>query len=376
MRIPKQLQKKILDRKEKNAFRELKRNSFSVDFFSNDYLGFASSADIEREALALLSQSNLKNGSTGSRLLSGNHKLFERAEDKIKTFHRSEGALLFNSGYDANVGFFSSVPQRGDIVLYDNYIHASIRDGIALSKANSYKFRHNDLEHLKDLLEKFSSPSRSVFVATESVFSMDGDSPDLLAMTDLVESYNAFLVVDEAHALGVFGKKGEGLVQSLMLENRVFARIITYGKALGCHGAAVLAHQEVIDFLINFARSFIYTTAMPPYAVAHLLAAYKALSDTENREKLQRNIRLFKENIYKSFAGGHFIASNSAIQAVIIPHNDNVKRVSQHIQKQGIGVMPILSPTVPEGQERLRICLHSFNTTQEILHLCEIFSTI
>ncbi|CEN44581.1 Alpha-oxoamine synthase [Capnocytophaga canis] len=369
MRIPEHIHKKIADRKADNAFRTLKNNLFTIDFFSNDYIGFASSKAIHAEVEKILAEQKWQHGATGSRLLSGNHSLYEVAENEITKFHNSESALLFNSGYDANVGFFSCIPQRNDIMLYDSYIHASIRDGISLGLTKSYKFKHNDLSDLEKLLKKFSSSKQTTFVATESVFSMDGDSPDLLKMTELCEQYEAFLIVDEAHALGVFGQFGCGLVQHLGLENRVFARIVTYGKALGCHGAAILSSGVVKDYLINFARSLIYTTAMPPQSVAHIVAGYRQLKKTTHIKKLQENISLFKNTLEKHKKNYSFIHSDSSIQAMIVSGNDFVKSVAEQLQNKGFGVMPILSPTIPKGEERLRICLHSFNTEEEILNL-------
>ncbi|WP_392447188.1 aminotransferase class I/II-fold pyridoxal phosphate-dependent enzyme [Capnocytophaga canis] len=369
MRIPEHIHKKIADRKADNAFRTLKNNLFTIDFFSNDYIGFASSKAIHAEVEKILAEQKWQHGATGSRLLSGNHSLYEVAENEITKFHNSESALLFNSGYDANVGFFSCIPQRNDIMLYDNYIHASIRDGISLGLTKSYKFKHNDLSDLEKLLKKFSSSKQTTFVATESVFSMDGDSPDLLKMTELCEQYGAFLIVDEAHALGVFGQFGCGLVQHLGLENRVFARIVTYGKALGCHGAAILSSGVVKDYLINFARSLIYTTAMPPQSVAHIVAGYRQLKKTTHIKKLQENISLFKNTLEKHKKIYSFIHSDSSIQAMIVSGNDFVKSVAEQLQNKGFGVMPILSPTIPKGEERLRICLHSFNTEEQILNL-------
>lgn len=374
MKIPQHITEKLNQRKEKNALRTLKKNTFDVDFFSNDYIGFSSSENIKAEVKSILSAYKIQHGSTGSRLLSGNYELFSQVENALKEFHQSESALLFNSGYDANIGFFSCIAQRGDVILYDSYIHASIRDGISLSLAQSYKFNHNDLLHLENLLEKFSNEKRSVFIVTESVFSMDGDSPNLLKMSELSFKYGAFLVVDEAHALGVFGHQGAGLLQELDLHQKIFARIVTFGKALGCHGACILSSVEVKEYLVNFARSFIYTTAMPPHSLATIWAGYKELSVTQNIQKLQNNILFFDNFLEKNTKKNHFIKSESAIKAIIIPNNDTVKSAASVLQKNGFGVMPILSPTVPEGQERLRICLHSFNTEKEISDLLTLLN--
>ncbi|GIM58811.1 aminotransferase class I/II-fold pyridoxal phosphate-dependent enzyme [Capnocytophaga canimorsus] len=371
-RIPKHITEKLNQRKEKNALRTLKVNHFEVDFYSNDYLGFASSIEIKQLTQEILSKYPLQHGATGSRLISGHTPLHEIAENTISEFCHSHSCLLFNSGYDANVGVFSSIPKRGDIILFDEYIHASIRDGISLSLAQAYKFKHNNLEDLERLLQRYTNLSNSIFIATESVFSMDGDSPNLEKMVLLAEKYNAFLIVDEAHALGVLGKNGCGLVQHLGLENRVFVRIMTYGKALGGHGAGVLSSNEVKQYLVNFARSFIYTTAMPPHSVAHILAGHQELSRTQNGKLLQKNIVFFLKKVEELGLNSKFIPSKSAIQSIILSGNDFVKLISEEIQKEGFGVIPILSPTVAKGQERLRICLHSFNTFSEIENLCNI----
>jgi 8-amino-7-oxononanoate synthase len=257
------LQRKLLERKQQDAFRQLKLNDGMVDFCSNDYLGLAKQLSTEHDHWAM--------GSTGSRLLAGNYELIENVEEKIAQFHQSETALIFNSGYDANVGLLSSVPQRGDIVIYDSLAHASIRDGIRLSFAQSFSFAHNDMD---DLARRLQSASGNIFVVTESVFSMDGDMCPLIRLVELCEKYSAHLIIDEAHATGVVGYNGEGLVQELQVQDRIFARVHTFGKACGCHGAAVLGSQQLRDFLINFARSFIYTTALSPHAVAVIEKSY------------------------------------------------------------------------------------------------------
>src|SRR5690606_16897179 len=219
MEFPKKLQEKIEERIKMNALRQLGTGNGRIDFSSNDYLGFSKNETIFKHAYDLLLEHDLKrNGATGSRLLSGNHTLYEIVEPAIADLHKSEAALIFNSGYDANIGFFSSVPQRGDLILYDEYVHASIRDGIAMNNAKAYKFRHNDLESLDKMLKRLEH--NTVYVVTESVFSMDGDSPDLKKLTDICKKHKAFLVVDEAHAVGVFGKRGEGLIQHLRSEER------------------------------------------------------------------------------------------------------------------------------------------------------------
>ncbi|MEL4308840.1 aminotransferase class I/II-fold pyridoxal phosphate-dependent enzyme [Joostella sp. CR20] len=372
--FPKKLAKKLASRESENALRTLPIASGLVDFSSNDYLGFSAEETIFTQAQQLLSDRNIHaNGATGSRLITGNHNLYTTVETKIKTFHKSEEALVFNSGYDANIGFFSSVPQRGDVVLFDEFIHASIRDGIQLSNSKSYKFKHNDLKHLETLITKFSSEENEIYVVTEAVFSMDGDSPDLKALAKLCSEHQVCLVVDEAHSVGVYGTHGEGLVSSLSLEASVFARIITFGKAFGCHGACILGSEQLKSYLINFSRSFIYTTGLPPHSLATILSVYLQLENKEllfekRQEKLKANIQYFQSTWNNLFADNSikYIKSESAIQCFVIPGNERVKLIAEKLKEKGYNVKPILSPTIPKGEERLRFCMHSFNTFDEI----------
>ena len=374
MEFPKKLQEKLDDRTKANALRQLGAGNGFIDFSSNDYLGFSKNETIFKHAHDFLLEHHLKrNGATGSRLLTGNHALYQIVEPALANFHKNEAALIFNSGYDANIGFFSSVPQRGDLILYDEYVHASIRDGIAMNNAKAYKFRHNDLESLDKMLKRLEH--NTVYVVTESVFSMDGDSPDLIKLADICKKHKAFLVVDEAHAVGVFGKRGEGLIQELGLEKEVFARIVTFGKALGCHGAAVLGSHALRQYLINFSRSFIYTTALPPHSLATIHSAYNELLLTHNINRLHQNIQFFKEEIVKVGLKNSFIDSHSAIHCCIISGNERVKMIAQKLQEHHFDVKPILSPTVPKGEERLRFCLHAYNSQEEISAVLKLLAT-
>lgn len=375
MKLPKPLKDKLALREATKALRQLPMPNQQVDFASNDYLGFAKNKDIFYKTHQFLLEQNLPvNGATGSRLLSGNHRLYHTAEDAIRNFHESEDALIFNSGYDANLGFFSSVPQRSDVILYDELCHASIRDGIQMSHAKSYKFRHNDYIDLQKRLEKLEA--ETVYIVTESVFSMDGDTPLMEQLVLLAEKFEAYLVVDEAHALGVVGEQGEGVVQSLGLHHKVFARIMTFGKGLGCHGAVLLGSEELKSFLVNFARSFIYTTGLSPHSLATILTAYQQLSqEQESLNSLKNNILFFNQEKLRLGLKPLFVYSKSAIQCAIIPGNEKVKNIATRLQQQGFDVKPILSPTVPEGQERLRFCLHSYNSESEIIQVLELLAT-
>jgi len=370
--LPVSLSKKLQVRKETNALRQLPGNSDLVDFASNDYIGFSKSASLFNETHDYLVANKLThNGATGSRLLSGNHSLYTEAESFIAAFQQSETALIFNSGYDANVGFFSCVPQKGDLILYDELCHASIRDGIQLSHAKSYKFAHNDFEDLEKLIVR--NPDTTIYIVTETVFSMDGDTPNMEQLVHISNKYNCYLVLDEAHALGVFGDNGQGLVQETDVQASVFARIMTFGKGLGCHGAAILGSEQLKEYLINFARSFIYTTALSPHSVATILTAYQHLAKGDKSIQLLRdNIVHFNQQKSLLSLKPLFVRSKSAIQSAIIPGNENVKRVALILQQNGFEVKAILSPTVPEGQERLRICLHSYNTESQIQKLLTV----
>ncbi|MGI4022577.1 MAG: aminotransferase class I/II-fold pyridoxal phosphate-dependent enzyme [Janthinobacterium lividum] len=358
------IEQKLALRKQDDNFRVLKTASGLIDFCSNDYLGFARS-----EKLRALVETEIQkypdylNGSGGSRLLSGNTVFIEKLEQQIANYHQAEAGLIFNSGYDANLGLFASLPQRVDTIITDELIHACIIDGARLSLANRFSFKHNDLV---DLEKKLKNAKGICYVAIESVYSMDGDQAPLKAIIELTTKYNANLIVDEAHATGVFGS---GLVQLLNLEKQVFARTVTFGKAIGSHGAIVLGSQNLRNYLINFARSFIYTTAPSFHQLMTTKMSYQLLKDSETEQiGLKKRIDLFKKELQKQPLI-QLIPSNSAIQSILISGNLKVKQLAKHLQQNGFDVRPILSPTVPIGMERLRICIHAFNTEEEIIEL-------
>lgn len=348
------LQRKLDERKDNGSFRKLPSQRGSMtDFCSNDYLG------IVKNGLLPFSPPQ-PTGSTGSRLLTGNFGLAEEAEQVIAAFHQAEAGLLFNSGYDANLGLLSSIPQRGDTILFDHLAHASIRDGARLSFARSHSFGHNDPG---DLEKKLRVATGNIFVVTESVFSMDGDLCPLKELIAVCEKFGARLIVDEAHATGVIGPKGEGLVQLEGVHNRIFARIHTFGKACGTHGAIVLGSSRLRDYLINFARSFIYSTALPPQTVSHILASYKLfpvmIREREVLAGLASRFQAMAETL-------PLLKSYTAIQGVIVSGNLLARQLANRLQESNLEVRPILYPTVPKGQERLRIVLHAFNTEEEL----------
>jgi 8-amino-7-oxononanoate synthase len=351
----------LQQRIDKGSLRSLISFYPKIDFSSNDYLGFSSQGYLFEEIKTI--EPSIKIGSTGSRLISGNSKLFNEIENEIAQFHNSESALIYNSGYDANLGLLSSVPQKGDLILSDELIHASLIDGIRLSFATHYKFKHNDIDSLKELIARHKESFNEIYIVVESVYSMDGDNAPLVELAKLCKEDHIHLIVDEAHAIGVFGMQGRGLCEELKTENDCFARIYTYGKAMGCHGSAIVGSEELKKYLINFSRSFIYTTAMPEHSLLAIKAAYQLLLKTPEIEKLRSNISYF--NSYKNNSS-YFIKSESAIHCKLISGNKQVQEAEEKLNQLDVFVKSIKSPTVKEGQERLRICLHSFNTKQEI----------
>ena len=357
---------KLQNREKNSSLRNLSSKTGLIDFCSNDYLGFSKSTELKSLIESYLNQHpSYPTGATGSRLISGNDDFTETLETEIALFHNSESALIFNSGYDANVGLFSSVPQRGDTIILDELIHASIIDGARLSFATRFTFKHNDLTSLED---KLKLAKGTIFIGIESIYSMDGDEAPLIEIAKLAQTYSAALFVDEAHAIGIFGSNGKGLVEQYHLEDKVFARVITFGKALGCHGAAVLCNKSIQMYLINFARSFIYTTAASFYTHLSVNMAYQLLAKFDT-SLIQQKIELFKNEVTEIYE--QFVKSSSPIQSLIIQGNSKTKKVSAILQEKGFDVRAILHPTVPLGKERLRICLHTFNTDTEIKNLAK-----
>lgn len=355
------IQLRLQERIEKDMLRKLSDYKFPIDFCSNDYLGFARSVTLAEAIHTESAQLTPANGSGGSRLLSGNNAYTEATEQLIADFHQAAAGLIFNSGYDANTGLISALAQRGDTIISDELIHASLIDGARLSHATRYTFRHNDPDALE---AKLKLASGRIYVLIESVYSMDGDLAPLPEINAICQRYGANLIVDEAHATGVFGKYGVGRVQESGLEKEVFARIVTFGKALGTHGAIVLGSAALRAYLINFSRSFIYTTAAPLHQVISIRCAYQLLQKQEQPALLFERIQHYLNSIQKSGLEGTF--SQSPIQTIHYHSNSKARAAAASLQQQGMDVRAILSPTVPRGTERIRICLHTYNTTAEI----------
>lgn len=354
---------KLAQRKEQGTFRSLKTVEGQIDFTSNDYLGFARSGELKRrisEAEKAFSEVGV--GSTGSRLLTGNSKLAEEVERQIAHFHNAETALLFNSGYDANVGLYSSLGRIAKYIVYDELIHASVHDGMRLSRAELKPFKHNDVESLRGVLSELDGVA---IVAVESVYSMDGDLAPLKELAAICKEFDAAIIVDEAHAVGLFGE-GRGRVSQLGLEDEVYVRLVTFSKALGCHGAAVLCNDNLRQFLINHARSLIFSTFTSNHSLLAVKCVYDMLSVHDyNRLNISHLISLFNQSM-KQVSGVRQIGGESPILGVIIAGNAKVRVVATAMQNDGYDVRPIVSPTVPKGTERIRICLHEFNTEDEV----------
>ncbi|WP_308217179.1 8-amino-7-oxononanoate synthase [Hymenobacter sp. DG01] len=334
-----------------------------VDFSSNDYLGLSRHPAVQ---LALQQATAEAAGSTGSRLLTGNSTEAEALEQHLAQFHKAEAALLFNSGYAANLGFFAAVPRRGDTILYDEASHASVKDGIRGSFATAWSFRHNDLT---DLTRKLARATGAVFVAVEALYSMDGDVAPLAELAALCRERELYLVVDEAHTNGLYGPQGEGLVEELGLEADVFARVLTFGKALGSQGAAVAGPAVLRDYLLNFSRPFIYTTALPPHSIASLRAAYEALPALSAEREQLFSLSDYLKTRLNAVPGLRVPPESHVIHPVFFtdaPGPVRVRAVAAAAQASGFDVRPIVAPTVPAGTERLRLILHSYNTEAEI----------
>lgn len=343
------------------ALRSLKQRENLIDLTSNDYLGLSGNLIFQRTAAAQWEQWSArltqKIGSTGSRLLTGNHVFFEEVEEKIARFHGFSASTLFNCGYMANLGLLSSIFTEKDSIVADLDVHASIHDGMRLSKAAKYYFRHNDLDHLEARLKN----KRSCSVIVESVYSMSGDHAPLREIAFLCEKYSARLIVDEAHAIGVLGPKGKGLVAEHCLQDKVFACIGAFGKAIGCHGAIVLGSKLLKKMLLNFSRPLIYTTALPLPLLAAISCSYDYFPSMQNERK--HLLGLLVKFRYPSH-----------IHPISVRGNSQAKLLSQFLAQHDFDVRPILSPTVPKNEERLRLTVHSFNTSNQVQRCLELIN--
>jgi 8-amino-7-oxononanoate synthase len=354
---------KLEKRKQLNSFRALPKESTCIDFCSNDYLGLARSESLYNLIHETLAKLPHRNGATGSRLISGNSNYTEVLEHKLSGIFKSKSCLLFNSGYTANLAVLSSIPQKDDTIFYDELAHACIKDGARLSLATRHPFKHNDLN---DLEAKLKRAKGNIFIAVESIYSMDGDECPLEELCSLAESYYASIILDEAHSTGLFTPSGSGLAVHKKVHSKIPIRIFTFGKAMGVHGACVAGSTELTQYLINFARPFIYTTAMPIHSLTSIACALDFIQNNPQLQHTLTNNIQFYQSCINSIPNTNQTQSNSAIQTILITGNTRVKEVANALQEKGFDTKAILPPTVKENSERIRICLHSFNSNSEI----------
>lgn len=333
-----------------------------VDFASNDYLSLSNHPKLIGAAKKAAEEFGV--GAGASRLMSGDFKLHHRLEEEIARFKNKEAALFFNSGYQANTGIISSLYGKGDCIFYDRLSHASIIDGVILSLAKGFRFQHNDIEHLESMLRKERGEFKEALIITESVFSMDGDKAPLKELADLKEKYNCKIFVDEAHATGVFGRNGSGLVEEGGLEEKIDFIMGTFSKALAGFGAYLATTREIADYLINTCRSFIYSTALPPLIAACNLASIDLIREEPfRREGLLQKSRYLREALPRK---GFKVIGDSQIIPVITGDNFKTVELADKLKEKGYWVVPVRPPTVPAGSARLRLSL-SYGHEKDIL---------
>ena len=339
-------------------------------FSSNNYLGLAN-----HPALKLAAQEAIERygcGSGASRLISGSMAVHHELEHRLAALKKIEAALVFPTGYHANIGVLSALMGPDDTILSDSLNHASIIDGCRLSRADTRVYRHADTEHLGELLRACPATGQRLIV-TDSVFSMDGDLAPLAEIVALARQYDTWVMVDEAHATGVFGPHGGGLVEELGLTEEVDIQMGTLGKALGCVGAFVAGSHELIDWLVNRARSFIYTTAIPPAMAAAVLAALDIVEqEPERRQQLWNNTRVLADGLRS--LGYTLGATRSQILPVIIGEARATMVVAHAILQRGVFAHGIRPPTVPEGTSRIRVTPMATHTQDQLSRTLDAFA--
>ena len=326
-----------------------------INLYSNDYLGLARDPRLKEAALAAVAAAESV-GSTGSRLLSGNSREWESLEAEFAEFAGSEAALYFGSGYAANVGTIGALARRGDLIFSDALNHASLIDGIRLSGATKIIYPHADLCALERALRDYAAHPGAKLIVTESVFSMEGDIAPLGRLCELAEEYGAEVIVDEAHATGVHGPSGRGICARMGIEHKVFAIIHTCGKALASAGAFVCGSRALRDFLVNRARTFIFSTAMPPYFAGQIRVSLElARQADDKRAHLDEMSNALRERLVT--AGINCGASSTQIIPVRLGGNEAALSVAARLQDTGFAVRAIRPPTVPAGTSRIRLSL-------------------
>jgi 8-amino-7-oxononanoate synthase len=325
-----------------------------IDFSSNDYLGLANSAELKSAIVDALSR-GVPVGSGGSRLLRGNDSEHEALEEEAARFFGSEAALYFSSGYAANSALLSTLPQRGDLIIHDELIHASSHEGIRLSRAQARAALHNDVQSFADAVRSWREGGGSgrPWLVAESLYSMDGDKAPLRDLLSLAHEHDGFLIIDEAHATGVFGTLGRGLSEGLETYENVVA-IRTCGKALGCEGALICSPRTIKNFLINRGRGFIFSTAPSPLMAAAVRAALKVLQQQPERQNQLHDLFAFAGRVLRPLGAS---CHESQILPLIIGQSAEAMELATKLQEAGFDVRGIRPPTVPKGTARLRISI-------------------
>ncbi len=368
------------ERKERGLLRELRPFSFKIqgkiytdegvfiDFSSNDYLGLSSHPYLiekVREAVAMFGTC-----SSASRLLGGDFQIHHRLEERVARFKGKESAVVFNTGYQANIGILSSLLSTQDVVFADKACHASIIDGIILSGSKLFRFRHNDTNHLESLLKQKRKQYKTSMIITETIFSMDGDRADLKNIVSLKNRYDSYLMVDEAHSTGIYGRNGSGMIEEEGLCSDVELIMGTFSKALAGYGGYLATSKKIANYIINTSRSFIYSTALPPFISACNLAGLDLIEKEPERRKTVLELSDFLRESLKT--KGYKIIGNSQIVPLITGDNTNTQKTASLLLENGFWVFSVRPPTVPEGTSRIRFSItyhHKKQDLQKIISL-------
>lgn len=337
---------------------------------SNNYLGLADDPRMTEAAIRAIR--TFGTGSSGSRLTTGNTVLHEQLEARIAQFKGTESAIVFNTGYMANLAAMTTLAGVGDVIFSDEWNHASLIDGCRLSKAEVIIYRHNDLQDLEEKLSLYGSPQRNLIV-TDGVFSMDGDIANLPGIVRIAERYDAWVVVDDAHATGVLGRRGAGTAEFFGLHDKIHVQIGTLSKAVGAEGGFIAGSKLLIDYLRNCARPFIFSTALSPGVIASALTAINLIEqEPQRRTRLHQVTRQVREGL--SALGFAVTPGETPIVPVIIGEAEKAVEFSQHLEEQGVFAPAIRPPSVPSGTSRIRLTLMATHTDEDIAHILDVFA--
>jgi len=343
-----------------------------IDLSSNDYLGLADHPSLLQESKRMAEEYGTS--SSASRLMSGDLHIHHLLEEMVADFKGKEASLVFGSGFLANIGIISAICQKTDAVFSDRLNHASIIDGILLSGAQFFRFRHNDIGHLENLLKKERAKFKKALIVIETIYSMDGDRPPLKEIVNLKKKYNCILMVDEAHATGIFGRNGAGIVEEEDLTHEVDIIMGTFGKALGSYGAYVAASKKTIDYLVNRARSFIYSTALPPSVIGANLTAIEIIK----KEPFRRKILLEHVEYFRGLLKNKGFNTRGSSQIIPVVIGDNKKAIiaANMLQQHSIFALPIRPPTVPRGEERIRFSVTCYHSEEILYKVAEVLNDV